>query len=298
MGSGVRRSIDGVSTLLSADDPATATRVADELRAGLLVVVPTDTTYALAADAFTPAATRRLLRARGSGRNRPLPVAIRTPYQVGALAADIGDAAQALMDELWPGPITLVLRAAPSLGADLGNVRGTVQLRMPADDFVAEVIREVGPIALTGAHRRGSDWAVTVEQAREQLGSSPAVYADGGERAGPRSTIVDARGETVTVLREGAITVDELREVLGADGVRTGDDDDFATPADADDAAGEAEARDPVSEPGGEPAPEPGAQPAPEPDAEPIPGPEAEPGSGEATGAADDTEGEREGSDR
>lgn len=281
-----------MSDLLPADDPGTAERLADELRAGLLVVVPTDTTYALAADAFTPSATRRLMRARASGRNRPLPVAIRTPYQVGALAEDVSEAAQTLMDALWPGPLTLILPAAPRLAADLGNTRGTVQLRMPADDVLAEVIRRVGPLALTGAHRRGEEGASTAEEARVQLGRSVAAYADAGTLEGPRSTIVDARGETVVVLREGAITGDELREILGHDRVQDVSEGPGDQPGD------EGSAGQPAADSDGQPGEE-SAQQTPEvPDREPAEGsaeeaaadPEGQP-AGDPAGSADRVDG-------
>ncbi|QBI19125.1 threonylcarbamoyl-AMP synthase [Egibacter rhizosphaerae] len=206
-----------MSDVLPADDPATTERLTAELRAGLLVVAPAEHTYAVIADGFTPTATRRLLRARGAGRNRPVPVAIRTPYQITAVAQDVGDAARALMDAFWPGPLTLVLRAVPGLGVDLGNARGTIQVRMPSEPLLDELIAELGPLALTGAHRRGRARPSTVEEAREELGDSAAVYADGGPREGPLSTIVDARGDRVAVLREGELDTDAVRDVVGAD---------------------------------------------------------------------------------
>lgn len=203
-----------MSETLEAEDPQTPERAAAALRDGQLVVLPTDTVYGVAADAFQPAATRRLLRARGGGRNRPLSLLIRSPRQVVGLAGDVPEAADRLLAAYWPGPLTVVLRAAPGMSWDLGNDAGTVALRIPTDELLLGLIKEIGPLACTGAKRRGRPQPATVEQAREQLGDAVACYVDGGERLEAASTIVDAtHGETIRVLRAAAIPSEHVEQV-------------------------------------------------------------------------------------
>lgn len=207
-----------MSDVLEAADPTTRERVVDSLREGSLAVLPTDSVYGLAADAFAPAATRRLLRVRGSGRNRPLTVLIRSARQVVGLAGDVPEAADRLIAAYWPGPLTVVLRASPGLTWDLGNNAGTVALRIPTDDDLLAVINEVGPLACSAACKRGADPPTTVDAAREQLGDAVACYVDGGERSAPVSTVVDAsRGDAVEVLRAGAVPDEHVERVAGGE---------------------------------------------------------------------------------
>ncbi len=99
--------------------------------AGELVVLPTDTVYGLGADAFSPAAVNRLLAAKGRGRDMPPPVLVGTVRAAAALVEDLGQDGQQLIDEFWPGGLTIVCRAARTLSWDLGDTKGTVAIRMP-----------------------------------------------------------------------------------------------------------------------------------------------------------------------
>jgi L-threonylcarbamoyladenylate synthase len=183
------------------------------LRAGNLAVLPTDTVYGLCADAFNPAATQRLFGAKRRSRDVPLTVLVRNPRQVTGLVADVPEAADRLMASYWPGPVTVVLPAVDGLTWDLGDTRGTVALRMPADDLVLGVVGEVGPLACTGANRHSEPLPTTLDDARSQLGAVVAVYVDGGHREGPLSTVVDATTPEIAVLREGAVPAEHIVQV-------------------------------------------------------------------------------------
>lgn len=183
------------------------------LRDGKLVVVPTDTSYALLADAFQPLATRRVFDVKRRTRHIPLPVVIRSPRQVVGLVEGIPEPAERLMASYWPGPLTLVLPAAEGLTWDLGESRGTVMLRMPADELVTSLVQEIGPLVCTGANRAGLAVPRTAEQAVEQLGEGVAVVIDGGPREAALSTLVDVSGERIEVLREGAISEEDITDV-------------------------------------------------------------------------------------
>jgi|SRR5215469_1785778 len=181
---------------------------------GELVVLPTDTVYGLGADAFNPAAVNRLLAAKGRGRDMPPPVLVGTVRAATALVEDMGPDGQRLIEEFWPGGLTIVCRAARTLNWDLGDTKGTVAIRMPEDEIALELLKETGPMAVSSANLTGSDAATTAAAARDQLGESVSVYLDGGERAGGvASTIVDVTGDQPRLLRRGAISVGRLREV-------------------------------------------------------------------------------------
>lgn len=186
------------------------------VRSGQLVVLPTDTVYGLGCDAFDRLAVSRLLAVKGRGRDMPLPVLVGSWSTIDGLAYLVPRHARTLIEAFWPGALSIVLPYAPSLTWDLGDTRGTVMLRMPLHPVALELLREVGPMAVSSANRSGSAPATTAEQARDQLGDDVPVYLDGGHSGEPvASTIVDLTGENPLVLRAGVVSVERLREVLG-----------------------------------------------------------------------------------
>jgi L-threonylcarbamoyladenylate synthase len=195
---------------------------------GELVVLPTDTVYGIGTDAFSPAAVRRLLAAKGRGRDMPPPVLVGTVRAASALVEDLGPYGQVLIDEFWPGGLTVVCRAARTLAWDLGDTRGTVAIRMPEDPIALDLLQETGPMAVSSANVSGSPSACTASDARDQLGESVAVYLDGGQSAGGvASTIVDLTGNQPRLLRPGAVSIGRLREIAA---VAVGADTDASQP--------------------------------------------------------------------
>jgi L-threonylcarbamoyladenylate synthase len=190
-------------------------RAAEAVRAGEVVVLPTDTVYGVGADAFSPEAVASVLAAKGRGREMPPPVLVPSVRTVDGLATDVPGWARDLIREFWPGPLTLVFKAQSSLMWDLGETNGTVAIRMPQDDIALALLSEVGPMAVTSANLTGQPPATTVTDAAAQLGAAVAVYLDGGPALGTEvSTIVDCTGETPTVLRHGAISRERIDAVL------------------------------------------------------------------------------------
>ena len=184
------------------------------LRAGEVVVLPTDTVYGIAADAFRPEGCGRIFTVKGRERRFPLPVLLRSPKQLLGLCTVVPEVTERLMAAYWPGPLTLVVPADPNLRWDLGESQGTVAVRMPLDDVTLEVIRAVGPLAVTSANRSGQPAATTVAEAYEQLGDEVPLYLDDGERrALAPSTIVDLTRTEPVVLRAGALDEEELLAV-------------------------------------------------------------------------------------
>ena len=205
---------------------------------GELVVIPTDTVYGVAADAFNPAAVQRLLDAKGRGRQSPPPVLVPGIPTLAALAERVPDEVDALVKAFWPGGLTIVLPASPSLVWDLGETKGTVALRMPKDTIALELLSETGPLAVSSANLTGHPAARTAAEAEAMLGDAISVYLDGGEAGSgyerfegkdSSSTIVDATALAsgagdLRILRQGVVSFEQLREVVG---------DALAVPSDA-----------------------------------------------------------------
>lgn len=191
---------------------------AGAVRAGQLVVLATDTVYGVGCDAFSSIAVQGLLTAKGRGRDMPVPVLVGSWSTVDGLVLGVPPQARTLIEAFWPGGVSLVLRHAPSLAWDLGDTRGTVMLRMPLHPVALELLRDVGPMAVSMANRSGLPPATSVAKARDLFGDSVEVYLDSGPLGEPVvSTIVDLTGEEPWVLREGGVTVAEVAEVLGRD---------------------------------------------------------------------------------
>jgi tRNA threonylcarbamoyl adenosine modification protein (Sua5/YciO/YrdC/YwlC family) len=213
------------STAEETEREAGIANAALAVQRGQLVVLPTDTVYGIGADAFDPESVRRLLAAKGRGREMPPPVLVSAPTTLDALAVGVPSYARALITELWPGPLTLVCRQQPSLQWDLGDTRGTVAVRMPDHEVALELLARTGPLAVSSANRTGRPAATDADQAEEMLGSAVAVILDGGPTPGALpSTIVDVTGPAGRVLRLGAVSLERLNEIVAPLGVEISDE--------------------------------------------------------------------------
>jgi tRNA threonylcarbamoyl adenosine modification protein (Sua5/YciO/YrdC/YwlC family) len=188
---------------------------AECVASGQLVVLPTDTVYGIGADAFNRDAVADLLRAKGRGRDLPVPVLVGSWETLTGLVPAVPARTRELIEAFWPGGLTLVVEQARSLSWDLGDARGTVAVRMPLHPVAIELLERTGPMAVSSANRSGQPPALTAADACAQLGEDVAVYLGGGPAAtGVASTIVDVTGEVPRVLRAGTLGLAELREVV------------------------------------------------------------------------------------
>ncbi|WP_273120059.1 L-threonylcarbamoyladenylate synthase [Actinomyces dentalis] len=221
------------SVPLSAPAPARALeRAAAHVRAGGLLILPTDTVYGIGALASDAAGVSRLLAAKGRDRRMPPPVLVADPAQAFDVVARLPDAARVLIGAFWPGALTLVLDARADLDWDLGESGGTVALRMPDHPLALELLRRTGPMAVTSANRTGLAPATDAAAAlaafpgRVALADDAAagphgadiLLLDGGPTPGPvPSTIVSLAGGSPgpVVVREGVVPRAELAAVLG-----------------------------------------------------------------------------------
>ena len=190
----------------------------DAVKSGRLIVLPTDTVYGIAADAFDNGAVANLLAAKGRGRDMPVGVLVGSWHTISGLVYSVPDAAHELIRAFWPGALSLVVQQAPSLQWDLGDARGTVMLRMPLQPVALDVLRAVGPMAVSSANVSGQPPATTAAEAQHQLGDRVDVYLDGGtSEQQAASTILDLTCEVPTILRTGPIGARAIADVLGVD---------------------------------------------------------------------------------
>jgi tRNA threonylcarbamoyl adenosine modification protein (Sua5/YciO/YrdC/YwlC family) len=188
---------------------------ADVVRAGGLVVLPTDTVYGIGGDAFTRWAVKALLDAKGRGREMPPPVLVASWTGIDGLMLTIPQQVRDLVEAFWPGPLTLIVEHSPSLDWDLGDTAGTVGLRMPMHPVAIELLERTGPMAVSSANKSGQPAATTCEDAKAQLGESVDVYLDAGPTPGALpSTIVDTTATPMRILRKGALDPETLRTVI------------------------------------------------------------------------------------
>ena len=196
---------------------------ADALRAGQLVGFPTETVYGLGADATNPEALHRLYAAKGRPADHPVIVHLGAcaafgDDAFGGWAVDVSSAALRLGEQWWPGPLTLVVRAADRVSRVATGGLDTVGLRVPAHPMALELLAEFdGGIAAPSANRFGRVSPTTAGAVRAEFGDEIAMVLEGGPCAvGVESTIVDCTGSHAAVLRPGAITAEMIAELLGA----------------------------------------------------------------------------------
>lgn len=179
----------------------------EAVKSGLVVALPTDTLYALAASTTVEGAPARLFDLKGRGRGVPLPVLCADPEQACSVGVIEGDAL-VLAGRHWPGPLTLVVQRRPGFVADLGDEAATVGLRVSADDVTPTVAAATGPLATSSANRHGGHEPETPEGIAALFGDGLAVVVRrGAPGSGVASTVVrcGSHGEVVEVLRRGAV---------------------------------------------------------------------------------------------
>ncbi|MGY3128386.1 L-threonylcarbamoyladenylate synthase [Agrococcus sp. UYP33] len=206
---------------MSLLDGVRAARTA--IAAGRCIVMPTDTVYGIAADAFSHAAVAGLLAAKGRDRGFPPPVLVADRAMASALAESVPAELEPLLDAHWPGPLTVILRAQPSLTWDLGDTGGTVAIRVPDHPIAIGLLRETGPLAVSSANLHGRPAPTEAAAAAEMLGDSVAVVLDAGTVGGTAaageqngSTILDCSTPgTFRIVRQGVLPRAVIAEALG-----------------------------------------------------------------------------------
>src|SRR5215469_14189108 len=199
-------------------DSQTIIRAAELLRAGRLVAFPTETVYGFGGDARNERAVAQIFAAKGRPRFNPLIVHVPGLAEAEAIA-EFDDRARRATARLWPGPLTLVLPRRRGCAVSLLACAGldTVAVRAPAHPVAQALLRATGrPIAAPSANRSGRVSPTEAVHVAEELGACVAVILDDGPTpVGLESTVLDLTGEIPALLRPGAVTLEQLTEVLG-----------------------------------------------------------------------------------
>jgi L-threonylcarbamoyladenylate synthase len=197
-------------------EPSLIRYAADQIRSGQVLGMPTETFYGLAVDPFNLRAVDRVYEIKSRSRHKPLSLLIEDVDQAEHLANTLPDEFYALAKKFWPGPLTIIVKAASRLPLKVTANTGNVALRVPNANIPLEVIKAAGiPITATSANLSGESECTSAEAVREQLGVRIPIIVDGG--SSPReiaSTIVDLTDEEARwkILREGAIAAQEISE--------------------------------------------------------------------------------------
>ena len=196
------------------DEVRRASRI---LAGGGVVAVPTDTLYGLAADAFNLEAVERVFRLKGRPKGVPLPLLLAGPEGLTECGVDVPEMAWDLAELFWPGPLTLVLRKADRIPAVVSAGGSTVALRVPRNDLTTRIIGALGhPITGTSANRSGEPPATTADEVRRAFGDElDLVVSSTSEIAGHASTVLDLSLNAPKILRQGAVTPDEIEAAIG-----------------------------------------------------------------------------------
>lgn len=185
------------------------------VRRGDLVVIPTESAYALATDAFSRRGVAALREAKGYDEQVPLPVLVGARATLGGVAARVTDDARDLVEAFWPGPLTVLLPPQPTLAWDLPS-DAPLAVRMPLHPVAVALLAQSGPLVATTANAPGLPAPADMDDALLQVGDSAALALDAGPLAddsGLPSTIVDLTGAVPRVVRAGAVSLEQVRSV-------------------------------------------------------------------------------------
>jgi tRNA threonylcarbamoyl adenosine modification protein (Sua5/YciO/YrdC/YwlC family) len=196
--------------MYAADDERGVEAAVAALEAGEAVILPTDTVYGLAVALSVPGATKLLFALKDRPEGVPIAVLVASPAQAQELVEPPSPAVARVLDALWPGPLTVVLRRRADVHVDIGGDGSTVGVRCPDHALLRRLADEVGPLATTSANRHGEPTPETASAAAAALTADVAVVIDGGPCRGIASTVVDGTDDALPVLRPGPITPEQV----------------------------------------------------------------------------------------
>jgi L-threonylcarbamoyladenylate synthase len=190
-----------------APAPELVAQAAQVLRQGGIVAFPTETFYGLGADAWQPAAVRRVFAVKGRPESKPVLVLVSSVSMAESLVQEIPSQARRLMDRYWPGPLTLVFRAHPEIPLEVTAGTGTIGLRVPGNRIARELVQAAQtPVTAPSANPSGATPPVRADQVLEVFAGRIDMVLDGGRTAGgPPSTVVDVTAEPFKLVRPGAV---------------------------------------------------------------------------------------------
>jgi L-threonylcarbamoyladenylate synthase len=184
------------------------------IQSGEVVAFPTETVYGLGADAWNPSAISKVFKTKGRPSDNPLIVHVADPDQISAFTDEIPEAAQLLIDEFWPGPLTIIFKKRAEVLDAITAGLDTVAIRMPDHPLALELIQHTGPLVAPSANRSGRPSPTKAEHVLSDFGSDFPVIDGKATKVGLESTVLDLTSKTPAILRPGSISRKQIEEVL------------------------------------------------------------------------------------
>ncbi len=186
------------------------------IKSGEPVAFPTETVYGLGADAFNTKAIEKVFKAKGRPSDNPLIVHISDPVQINDFAKEIPESVNILIQEFWPGPLTLVLKKKPIVLDKITAGLNTVALRMPKHKLALDLIAKTGPLVAPSANKSGQPSPTKANHVFEDFGDTVSIIDGGTTEVGLESTVLDVSRPSPMILRPGSISKEEIEAVLGS----------------------------------------------------------------------------------
>jgi L-threonylcarbamoyladenylate synthase len=198
-------------------------RAIASLKSGNVIVFPTETVYGLGADALNPAAVEKVFQLKGRNPNSPIPVIVADQAMLQGVVEKIPPVARTLMEQFWPGPLTLVLPAAPGMPKQLLNRMGGVGVRISSQLIATGLAQSFGrPLTATSANPSGQQAASTIEQAQNYFASDIEIFLDGGKLPSKTgSSVVEVIDDRIKIIRAGEISLGQLAATIGRKNILT-----------------------------------------------------------------------------
>lgn len=200
--------------IISLSHPDVFNQAATIIQAGGVVAFPTDTVYGIGVSAFNRKAIEKIYDVKGRSHLKAIPILVGDVEDLNQITPPLTPAIQQIINNFWPGALTLVLSLLPGLPGNLSPTP-TVGLRLPDHDLVRRLLRETGPLAATSANLSSEPSALTADEVLQQLEGRIDLVLDGGSSPGGQaSTVLDCSGEELRILRAGPISLDIIQHVI------------------------------------------------------------------------------------
>jgi len=184
------------------------------IKAGGIIAFPTDTIYGIGVSAFNEEAIEKIYQVKERPKDKALPILIGDTAQITKITPPPGSRVKSIMDEFWPGALTLILQMLPDLPHNLSST-GTIGIRIPNYKYTQDLLLQTGPLAVTSANLSGESSANTAVEVLKKLGGKIDLILDGGRSTGgTASTVLDCTKPDPNILRSGPISLDEIKTVL------------------------------------------------------------------------------------
>jgi tRNA threonylcarbamoyl adenosine modification protein (Sua5/YciO/YrdC/YwlC family) len=185
------------------------------VKAGGIIAFPTDTVYGIGVSAFQTTAIEKIYQVKGRSTLKAIPILLGDSDTSRQITPPLLPSVQKLVNEFWPGPLTLVLPLLTSLPDNLSPTP-TIGLRVPDHEFTRSLLEATGPLATTSANLSGEPSALTADEVQSQLGTSVDLILDGGKSpGGMASTVLDCTTDQLSILREGPLSWNDIQSILG-----------------------------------------------------------------------------------